>query len=73
MQHVKMKHGDLKHKSFEYLQRKLFVLPVSNSQISSTLGIDMKAVEACYIVSEWLKRGNPHSVGGLLLLQQLKK
>jgi hypothetical protein len=46
-----MEHGDLKQKSFEYFQRKLSDLPVSNDQILSTLGICMKAVEASYKVS----------------------
>ena len=51
LQHVKMKYGGIKHKSFEYFQRKLSDLPVSKGQILSILGIDMKAVEASYKVS----------------------
>jgi hypothetical protein len=51
VQHVKMEDGDLKHKSFEYFQRKLSDLPVSNAKISSVLGTDMKAVEEFYKVS----------------------
>jgi hypothetical protein len=45
-----MKYGDLKHKSFEYFQRKLSDLPVSNGQTLSILGNDMMAVEASYKV-----------------------
>ena len=50
MQHVKMKRGVLKHKSFEYIHRKLSDLPVSKGQILSILGTDTKAVEASYKV-----------------------
>jgi hypothetical protein len=46
-----MKYGDLKHKSFEYFQRKLSDLPVSNGHILSVLGTDTKAVETSYKVS----------------------
>jgi hypothetical protein len=55
MGHLETKHGNLKHKTLEYFQRKLPNLLVSKGQIVSVSGVQMKAVKTCYIFKESLQ------------------
>jgi hypothetical protein len=73
MRHFETKLGDLKYKPLEYFQRKLSDLSASKGQIMSFSGVNMKALEASYIVSlKADKAGKPHTIGESLLLPAAK-
>ncbi|XP_039627331.1 zinc finger BED domain-containing protein 5-like [Polypterus senegalus] len=72
--HIQTKHGAVQEKLREYFLRKLSELKGGKKIMKKATSINMKALEASYVVSNLIaKAGKPHTIGEELILPAAKQ
>ncbi|XP_028664100.1 zinc finger BED domain-containing protein 5-like [Erpetoichthys calabaricus] len=72
--HIQTKHGAVQEKPREYFLRKLSELKGGKKIMKKATSINMKALEASYVVSNLIaKAGKPHTIGEELILPAAKQ